>query len=73
MTYVLVEEDSRRVVGFHALTVASISHEDATVRARKRMPRHPIPADLLRAPPSDPFNLQLLIKDIRSSLDSTGV
>lgn len=23
--------------------------------------------------PSDPFNLQLLIKDVRSSLDSTGI
>ncbi len=128
VTYVLVDEDSRRVVGFHALTVASISHEDAAARARKGMPRHPIPvvllarlgvdqsvqgrgfgaaflADAMRRAlslaeetgvrlllahaidghalgfylrfgfersPSDPFNLQLLIKDIRSSLDSTG-
>jgi GNAT superfamily N-acetyltransferase len=126
VTYILVEEGSQRVVGFHALTVASISHEQATLRARKDMPRHPIPVVLLarlgvdrtvqgcglgaallgdavrralslaeetgvrlllahaideralgfylrfgfERSPSDPFNLQLLIKDIRSSLDS---
>jgi GNAT superfamily N-acetyltransferase len=128
VTYVLVAEGSRRVIGFHALTVASISHQDATERARRGMPRYPIPvvllarlavdrsvqgrgvgalllADAMRRAlslaegtgvrlllahaidrdalgfylrfgfersPSDPFNLQLLIKDIRRSLDESS-
>ncbi|MCB0863928.1 MAG: GNAT family N-acetyltransferase [Solirubrobacterales bacterium] len=117
-----------QVVGYHALTVATISHQDASPRAGKAMPQHPIPAVLLarlaadrefqgkgvgalllgdalrrslsvaetagirlllvhasdesvrafylkfgfEPSPTDPMNLQLLIKDIRQSLDLSG-
>ena len=122
-TYVVIAE--RRVVGYYALTVASLEREDATGRASKGMPRHPIPAMLLarlavdesvqgegigamlladamqrtllvaeetgirlllvhavndearsfylhfgfEVSPSDPMNLQLLIKDIRATIE----
>jgi GNAT superfamily N-acetyltransferase len=47
-TFVITDaEQAGRVVGYHALTVASIGHTQATARARKGMPRHPIPAVLL--------------------------
>jgi GNAT superfamily N-acetyltransferase len=46
-TFVIVDTDQHRVVGYHALAAASIAHADATSRARKGMPRHPIPAALL--------------------------
>ena len=46
-TFVIVDNDQHRVVGYHALAAASIAHADATSRARKGMPRHPIPAALL--------------------------
>jgi GNAT superfamily N-acetyltransferase len=46
-TYVLVDADQDRVVGYHALSVASIEHREATERVRKGMPQHPIPAMLL--------------------------
>jgi GNAT superfamily N-acetyltransferase len=125
-TYVVVDTEQDRVVGFHALSLASIEHADATVRGRKGMPRHPIPAMLLarlavdksvqgrgigafllrdamgralsvaaqagmrlllvhalndearafyehfgfEASPTDAMNLQLLVKDIRLSLDN---
>jgi GNAT superfamily N-acetyltransferase len=47
-TYVVTDaEQAERVVGYHALTVASIEHEDATARAAKGMPKHQIPAVLL--------------------------
>ncbi len=46
-SYVVVDSKQRRVVGYHALTAASISHGEATERARKGMPRHSIPAVLL--------------------------
>jgi GNAT superfamily N-acetyltransferase len=47
-TYVVVDAEQERVVGYHALTVASVEHADATAaRARKGMPRHPIPVVLL--------------------------
>jgi len=124
-TYVVIDSEQERVVGYHALSVASIEHGEATDRARKGMPRNPIPAMLLarlavdktvqgkaigafllrdamsravsvaeqagirlflvhavddeartfyghfgfEASPSDPMNLQLLIKDIRLALD----
>lgn len=127
-TYVVTDGDPARVVGYHALTVASIVREKATKRIRKGMPRHPIPAVLLarlavdldfqgrgvgalllgdalkralsvaetagirlllvhalnesargfyerfgfEPSPTDPMNLQLLIKDIRESLDAAG-
>ena len=127
-TYVVVENDQARVVGYHALTVASIERRDATDRATEGMPRHQIPAVLLarlavdksverrgigafllrdameRAiavseqagirlllvhavdeqarnfylhfgftpSPTDPLNLQMLIKDIRASLEAAA-
>ena len=124
-TYVVIDSEQERVVGYHALSVASIEHNEATDRARKGMPGNPIPAMLLarlavdsavqgrgigafllrdamsralsvaeqagirlllvhavndearafyehfdfEASPSDPMNLQLLIKDVRLALD----
>lgn len=46
-TYVVMDREQERVVAYHALSVASIEHGDATERARKGMPKHPIPAMLL--------------------------
>jgi GNAT superfamily N-acetyltransferase len=46
-TYVVVDGDQGRVVGYHALSLGSISHEQATARSAKGMPRHPIPVVLL--------------------------
>lgn len=46
-TYVVMDTEQDRVVGYHALSLASIEHADATDRARKGMPRHPIPTMLL--------------------------
>lgn len=46
-TYVVIDSDQERVVGYHALTVGSIDHAEATGRAKKGMPRHPIPVMLL--------------------------
>jgi GNAT superfamily N-acetyltransferase len=124
-SYVVVDEEQDRVVGYYALTVASLEREEATGRASRGMPRHPIPAMLLarlavdesvqrkgvgstlladamqrtllvaeetgirlllvhavnedarsfylhygfEASPSDPMNLQLLIKDIRATIE----
>lgn len=127
-TYVVIDVEQDRVVGYHALSVASIEHSEATDRAQKGMPRNPIPTMLLarlavdktvqgkgigafllrdamtravsvaeqagvrlllvhavneeagsfyehfgfEASPTDPMNLQLLIKDIRLALDAEG-
>jgi GNAT superfamily N-acetyltransferase len=124
-TYVVVDEAQDRVVGYYALTVASLEREEATGRASKGMSRHPIPAMLLarlavdesvqgkgvgatlladamqrtllvaeetgirlllvhavneeaksfylhygfEVSPSDPMNLQLLIKDIQATIE----
>jgi GNAT superfamily N-acetyltransferase len=46
-TFVVSDTKQPRVVGYYALTAASITHEEATARAAKGMPRHPIPAALL--------------------------
>ncbi len=46
-TYVVVDSEQDRVVGYHALTVGSIEHAEATIRAKKGMPRHPIPVMIL--------------------------
>jgi GNAT superfamily N-acetyltransferase len=46
-TYAIVDAEQGRVVGYHALTAASITHQEATERVRKGMPRYPIPAVLL--------------------------
>jgi GNAT superfamily N-acetyltransferase len=123
-TYVLEDAEQGRVVGYHALCAASVSQREASPRARRGMPRHPIPAVLLarlsvdtsvqghdlgafllrdamarslaaaeqlgvrvmlvhaldegarsfylhhgfEPSPTDPMNLQLLVKDIRASL-----
>lgn len=124
-TYIVVDSTQERVVGYHALSLASIEHVDAIPRAKKGMPRNPIPVMLLarlavdkavqgkgigafllrdamsralsvaeqtgmrlllvhavndearafyehfgfETSPTDPMNLQLLIKDIRLALD----
>lgn len=46
-TFVMTDEELGRVVGYHALTIASVRHEDAAARVAKGMPRHEIPAVLL--------------------------
>lgn len=46
-TFVVTDAERRRVAGYYALTGASITHVEATPRATKGMPRHPIPAVLL--------------------------
>lgn len=46
-TYVVVDSEQDRVVGYQALSLASIEHADATERGRKGLSRHPIPAMLL--------------------------
>ncbi len=47
-TFVIIDsEQQQRVVGYHALTAASIAWDAATIRAARGMPRHPIPAILL--------------------------
>lgn len=46
-THVVVDHEQHRVVGYHALAAASISQAEATRRASKGMPRHPLPAVLL--------------------------
>ncbi len=122
--YVIRDTERNRVVGYHAMVAASISPAQATARAAKGMPRHPIPAVLLarlavhvdlqgrglgawllrdamlralsvsdelgvrvllvhaiddaarsfylrhgfEPSPTDPLNLQLLLKDVRASL-----
>ena len=46
-TYVVDDAVQQRVVGYHALAAAAISPADATSRARRGQPRHPIPGILL--------------------------
>lgn len=46
-TYVMVDDEQRRVVGYHALAAASVDHGSATERVLKGMPRHPVPVVLL--------------------------
>lgn len=127
-TYVVEDSEQERVVGFHAVTATSVAHEQATPRAARGMPRHPIPAALLarlavdknlqghgigalllrdamlrtlnaaesvgirvllvhaidddartfyerhgfEASPTDPLNLQMLMKDIRAAVDEAS-
>jgi GNAT superfamily N-acetyltransferase len=127
-SYVVVDEEQDRVVGYYALTVASLEREEATGRASRGMPLHPIPAMLLarlavdesaqgdgvgavlladamqrtllvaeetgirlllvhavnedarsfylhygfETSPSDPMNLQLLIKDLRATMKAAN-
>lgn len=46
-TYVVVDSEQARVVGYHALTAGELKHVDATPRVVKGMPRYPIPVVLL--------------------------
>ncbi|HSC20983.1 MAG TPA: GNAT family N-acetyltransferase [Solirubrobacterales bacterium] len=126
-TYVVTDvEQESRVVGYYALSGASLDRRDATERAAKGLGRHPVPAVLLarlavdrtvqrrgigamllqdamarahavseeigirlllthalgdsarafymkfgfERSPTDPMNLQILIKDIRPSIDA---
>jgi len=46
-TYVIDDAEQGRVVGYHALAAASVTRNEATARAARGMPRHPIPAILL--------------------------
>lgn len=46
-TYVVVDSDQKRVVGYDALTAAGIERESATARILKGMPQYPIPMVLL--------------------------
>jgi GNAT superfamily N-acetyltransferase len=127
-TFVVVDAQQGRVVGYHALTAASIDREEATARAARGMSRHPIPAALLarlavdvsvqgrgigawllrdamlrtlsaaesvgirvllvhaldadargfyerhgfEASPTDPLNLQMLMKDLRAAVDEAS-
>jgi GNAT superfamily N-acetyltransferase len=127
-TFVIHDNEQDRVVGYHALSAASVTHHEATARAAKGMPRHPIPAALLarlavdttvqgrgigarllrdamlrtlnaaesvgirvqlvhatdedarafyerhgfEPSPTDPLNLQMLIKDIRAAVDEVS-
>jgi GNAT superfamily N-acetyltransferase len=45
--FVVEDAQQERVVGYHALSAASVAHAEATTRAARGMPRHPIPAVLL--------------------------
>jgi GNAT superfamily N-acetyltransferase len=47
LTFVVHDSEQDRVVGYHALAAASVVHADATPRAARGTPRHPIPAVLL--------------------------
>jgi GNAT superfamily N-acetyltransferase len=46
-TYVVVDSEQGRVVGYHALTAAAVEREAASARAIKGMPQYPIPVVLL--------------------------
>jgi GNAT superfamily N-acetyltransferase len=45
--FVTVDAEQERVCGYYAIVAAAVAHEQATERARKGQPRHPIPAVLL--------------------------
>ncbi|MGI9185760.1 MAG: GNAT family N-acetyltransferase [Solirubrobacteraceae bacterium] len=46
-TYVIVDAQQERVVGYHALVAAAVEREAATPRVIKGMPQYPIPVVLL--------------------------
>lgn len=127
-TYVMCDGKQDRVVAYHAIAAASVTADEATSRAAKGMPRHPIPAILLarlavdssvqghglgawllrdamlrtlnaadevgirvllvhaidetaasfytrhgfEPSPTDPLNLQMLMKDIRAAVERAG-
>jgi GNAT superfamily N-acetyltransferase len=45
--FVTVDAEQQRVCGYYALAAAAVAHAQATERARRGQPRHPIPAVLL--------------------------
>jgi GNAT superfamily N-acetyltransferase len=46
-TYVIVDSEQARVVGYHAIAAAGVEREAATTRVTKGMPRYPVPVVLL--------------------------
>lgn len=46
-TYVVIDAEQERVVGYHALTATELEHEAATARVIKGMRRYPFPVALL--------------------------
>ena len=46
-TYVMTDSQQERVVGYHALTAASLERDSATARTIRGMPRYPVPVVLL--------------------------
>ncbi len=46
-TYVIREENSGVVVGFHSLAVSAVEHARTTERVQKGIARHPVPVMLL--------------------------
>jgi GNAT superfamily N-acetyltransferase len=46
-TYVMLDAQQARVVGYHALTAAGLERDSATARIVKGMPQYPIPVVLL--------------------------
>jgi hypothetical protein len=46
-TYVIVDAQKERVVGYYALTAAGLDREGATARVIRGMPKYPIPVVLL--------------------------
>ncbi len=46
-TYVVLDSEQERVVGYHALTAAQLERRAATARVIKGMPQYPIPVVLL--------------------------
>ena len=46
-TYVVIDPEQERVVGYHALTAAGLERQAATARVIKGMPQYPIPVVLL--------------------------
>jgi GNAT superfamily N-acetyltransferase len=46
-SYVIVDSDQDRVVGYHAVSAAGLERQAATARTLKGMPRYPVPVVLL--------------------------
>jgi hypothetical protein len=66
--FVVVDVEQQRVVGYHALTAASITYQEATPRAARRFyERHGFEAS-----PTDPRNLQMLMSRARSTRRALG-
>jgi GNAT superfamily N-acetyltransferase len=81
-TFVIHDDDQDRIVGYHALTAASIEREEATPRAARGLPRHRIPAALLARLAVDqsvrgrgigPWLIRDAMLRILSAADSLGI